>query len=127
MNLNLQLNFVTDIALMDFSKLRTDNVPDYERPELIEVVNLDVMKVLNSLDNGRDFEREKFNLNNNMHELLKLVENGERIIPPLIVHIHSNKWALIDGNHRFALINFLGITNAPFLIRKANKKAAINL
>lgn len=125
--LKFKMNFYTDISQIDFSKLRTNDIHDYQVKETLELIILNVEKVIDSLDNGIDFKKENFKMDAHMPELIKFVEGGNMVIPPFIVNVNDNKWNLIDGKHRFALINYLGIHYAPFVIRKRNHLSAQQL
>ena len=125
--LKLNILFNEDVNSIDFLKLKTKNIPDYEKKATLEIQTLSMEKVIRSLDYGNVFKKEKLKVSDDMRELIKVIEDNNKIIPPFIININGQKWTIMDGHHRIDLMNYLEIQNAPFLIRKVNHLAAKNL
>lgn len=107
------IKFFRNIESMPFENLRTEILEN--KIDLI-VVDLNISKVLSSVDFGE--ELETFQLDDHTLKLISFVENGHNLIPPIIINIAGKKWSIFDGKHRIALCLKLKIETIPFLLRK---------
>jgi hypothetical protein len=112
-----KIKFHRDLKCMPFENLRTEIL---ENKIDLTVVDLNISKVISSLDFGE--ELEIFQLDEHMLNLISFIENGHTLIPPFIINIEGEKWSIFDGKHRIALCFKLNIETIPFLLRKRDLK-----
>ena len=117
MNLQIKckIKFIYELTKMPFCNLRTEFTED---PQNICVVELDILKVLDSTDFG--FELKSFQIDDDMKNLVGFINGGNHLIPPLIKYINNDLWTIVDGKHRIALALEIGCAKIPFLIRKCD-------
>ncbi len=124
-NLNLDIQFETDLAKINLSKLNTslnDDIVNSIATDYV-VVFLDLNKVVGKhVTDPEKFYSTK-NLwtkrqPHNIARLIEFIEAGNRIYPPIIQPIENKDLAIIDGNHRIGLLRFYGVNPVPFLVKK---------
>lgn len=112
------IRFYNKTSEMPVEKLETeftgDIVEDYD------VCILDIKKVIGCIESGQT-NYNIFCLDAKMIRLIEFIESENKLIPPIILNLNNNKWTFLDGQHRVALFLHLGISKAPFLIRKNQK------
>jgi hypothetical protein len=112
------IEFHTDISKMPFHELRTQFDENIDN---LEVVQLNLVKVLNVIEGGLTrFPSGKIYFDDSTTDILTLIDNKIKIIPPFIVMVNLNLWTIFDGQHRIGVCRYLGLKEIPFLIRKDN-------
>ena len=108
------VKFHDKISKMPITQLKTEITEDILNN--YDIVNLNIDKVLSQIDGGQIYK--KFEMDEKMIRLVNFINEGNKLIPPIIRNITKNKWTIFDGQHRIGLFLHLGITTIPFLIRK---------
>ena len=105
--------FHDKLSAMPINQLKTEITDDIIKDYGLEVLNIE--NVLNQIHEGHVYRN--FVMDDKMIELIKFVERGNKLIPPIIRNIANDEWTIFDGQHRLALSSKLEITSIPFLIR----------
>jgi len=119
---SLEVAFIKEIADMPFQNLRTEITDN--KDDLI-TIDLEISKVIALTDFGS--ELYNYILDEHTKNLIIFIQNGNKLIPPLIINVIGNKWTILDGKHRIALCIKLGLSEISFLIRKKDLGKVLNL
>jgi len=119
---SLEVAFIKEIADMPFQNLRTEITDN--KDDLI-TIDLEISKVIALKDFGS--ELYNYTLDEHTKNLIIFIQNGNKLIPPLIINVIGNKWTILDGKHRIALCIKLGLSEISFLIRKKDLGNILNL
>ncbi len=119
---SLKVEFIKEISDMPFHNLRTEIT---DNKDGLMTIDLDISKMITLTDFGA--ELYEFNFDEHTKNLIKFIQNENKLIPPFIINIAGNKWTIWDGKHRIALCIKLGFTKMPFLIRKKDLDKILNL
>jgi hypothetical protein len=119
---SLEVAFIKEIADMPFQNLRTEITDN--KDDLI-TIDLEISKVIALTDFGS--ELYNYTLDEHTKNLIIFIQNGNKLIPPLIINVIGNKWTILDGKHRIALCIKLGLSEISFLIRKKDLGNILNL
>lgn len=122
---NIEIQWETDITQISLDKLRTSLIDEIKNNLITdyEIVNFDLDKVVNRHCTNADNIYPKNNLwklrqPHDIARLIEFVENGNKIIPPMILPTSNTTIAILDGNHRIALCRFLKLSHIPFIVKK---------
>lgn len=122
---SLDIQWEMDIAKIDLDPLKTSLIDDIKNNLVqdYEIVMLNLDKVVSRHCNNPDkvYPKDKLWVKRQPHtiaRLIEFIENGNKIIPPIIQPIDNKNLAIIDGNHRISLCRFLKLNNIPFLVMK---------
>jgi hypothetical protein len=119
---SLEVAFIKEIADMPFQNMRTEITDN--KDDLI-TIDLEISKVIALTDFGS--ELYNYTLDEHTKNLIIFIQNGNKLIPPLIINVIGNKWTILDGKHRIALCIKLGLSEISFLIRKKDLGNILNL
>ena len=119
---SLEVAFIKEIADMPFQNLRTEITDN--KDDLI-TIDLEISKVIALTDFGS--ELYNYILDEHTKNLIIFIQNGNKLIPPLIINVIGNKWTILDGKHRIALCIKLGLSEISFLIRKKDLGNILNV
>lgn len=113
------ISFITSIPDMPLHELRTEFSDDIDH---YQVLFLDINKVARHLEHGSEerFPQDALSIDCRTPRLLELIESNVKIIPPEIIYINNGRWTIKDGQHRFSIMRYLKLGQAPFLIRKSH-------
>lgn len=122
----LNIEFETELSKIKLSNLKTpidQTIIDIEKD--YEIVWLDLDKFVSRHVTKPDKIYPKDNLwakrtPSNIARLVEFVEGGNKLYPPIVEPIEKyNDIAIVDGNHRVALLRFMKVSKVPFLIKKS--------
>lgn len=121
----IRIQWETDVRLIDLGKLRS--LKGVKTPKTLQCEMIDIEKIRSIIGVGPLFSTSPSVDCKNILEILDLIENGVKIIPPvfkrMIYYTDDVKRAegelqFLDGNHRLRIANALGLDKIPILVNR---------